>query len=396
MENSKAILTVSQISQKIRDCLSSNFHSVWIKGELSNFIAHSSGHWYFSLKDEKSQLKGAMFRGQNNKLSFRPQNGAEVLIQGQISVYPPRGDYQILCNEMEVVGSGSLQQKFEQIKKKLQKEGLFDISRKKALPSFPRHIALITSPTGAAVRDILQILKRRFKGVKVTLIPALVQGDQAPSSLLKALSLSKKISADVLIIGRGGGSIEDLWAFNDESLARVIADYPIPVISAVGHEIDFTICDFVADLRAPTPSAAAELVVQNVEELLKKLQDFGKQYIRNMKLQLQIFTDKLIALEKSFVRPDRMIQVLSQRIDEMNLRLNQSLQQVFTTAKERIKNLEQVLESLNPKKVMKRGFSIITDTKGHIICDTKDLKIKDTLHLDFFEGRAKATVTQKE
>ena len=250
-EKDKRILTVSQISQKVRDCLESHFSSLWIKGEISNFIAHGSGHWYFSLKDKNSQIKGVMFRGQNQKLSFRPQNGAEVLVQGSLSVYPPRGDYQILCYEMEILGSGLLQMKFEQIKKKLQAEGLFDRKRKRQLPSFPRHIALITSPTGAAVRDILQILKRRFKGVKVTLVPALVQGEQAVASLIKALSLSKKLDVDVLIIGRGGGSMEDLWAFNEEALARAVAGHPVPVISAVGHEIDFTICDFVADLRAP-------------------------------------------------------------------------------------------------------------------------------------------------
>lgn len=399
MENftvDKKILTVSQISQKIRSCLESNFPSLWIKGELSNFIAHSSGHWYFSLKDEASQIKAVMFRRQNQKLSFRPQNGTEILVQGQLSVYPPRGDYQILCYEMETVGTGSLQQQFEQIKRKLQTEGLFDKERKKQLPAFPRHIALVTSPTGAAVRDILQILKRRFKGVKVTLIPALVQGEQAPASLLRSLSLSKKLDADVLIIGRGGGSMEDLWAFNDENLARAIADHPIPVISAIGHEIDFTICDFVADLRAPTPSAAAELVVQNVEDLLERIHYLKKQFIQNTKLQLKFFKEQLLSLEKRLARPDRLIQDFSQRLDEMSLRLDQTLKQTFERAKERLKTFEQVLESLNPKKVMQRGFSIVTNAKGQLIYDTKELEIKDSVNIDFFKGRARATVIQKE
>ena len=255
MQNTKNILTVSQISYQIRNSLESQFFSVWVKGEISNFISHSSGHWYFSLKDEGAQIKAVMFKGQNQQLAFRPKNGDELLVKGQVSVYPPRGNYQILCQDMELVGSGLLQKKFEEIKRKLKEEGLFDLTRKKALPLFPRSIILITSETGAAVRDILQILNRRFKSAQVTLIPALVQGDQAPASLLKALSLSEKIPADVLIIGRGGGSMEDLWAFNDENLARAISNHPIPVISAVGHEIDFTICDFAADLRASTPSA---------------------------------------------------------------------------------------------------------------------------------------------
>ena len=394
--DSKKILTVSQISQKIRDCLESQLPSLWIKGELSNFIAHSSGHWYFSLKDKRSQIKGVMFKGYNQKLSFCPQTGEEVLVQGKISSYPPRGDYQILCHEMEVVGSGLLQQKLDQIKRKLQQEGLFDQENKRPLPSFPRHIALITSPTGAAVRDILQILKRRFKAVKVTLIPSLVQGEQAPASLLKSLSLSRNLSADVLIIGRGGGSMEDLWAFNDEELARAIACHPVPVISAVGHEIDFTICDFVADMRAATPSAAAELVVQNEDDLLEKIQKLKKQFAQNIQLRIHFFKDKLLSLEKALMHPDRLLQDGSQKLDETSLRLNQALKQIFERAKEQMSRFEQVLESLNPKAVMKRGFSIITDARGQLICDTKQLKIKDTLHIDFFKGQAKASVTQKE
>ena len=394
--DSEKILTVSQITKKIRDCLETQFPSLWIKGELSNFIAHSSGHWYFSLKDKTSQIKGVMFKGYNQKLSFCPQTGEEVLIQGEISIYPPRGDYQILCHEMEVVGSGLLQRKLDQLKRKLQQEGLFDKERKRPLPSFPRHIALITSPTGAAVRDIIQILKRRFKAVKVTLIPALVQGEQAPASLLKGLSLSKRLSVDVVIIGRGGGSMEDLWAFNDEGLARAIACHPIPVISAVGHEIDFTICDFAADLRAPTPSAAAELVVQNGEDLLEKIQGLKKHFVQNIQLQLKFFKDKLLSLEKALIRPDRFLQDCSQRLDETSLRLYQALKQFFERAKGQLSRFEQVLESLNPKAVMKRGFSIVTNVKGQLICDTRQLKIKDTLHIDFLKGQAKVSVTQKE
>ncbi len=399
MENRTAeqkILTVSQISQKIRNCLESHFPSLWIKGELSNFVAHSSGHWYFSLKDESSQIKGVMFRSQNHKLSFRPQNGTEILVQGPISVYPPRGDYQILCHEMELLGSGSLQMKFEQLKSKLQKEGLFDESRKQQLPAFPRHIALITSPTGAAVRDILQVLKRRFKAVQVTLIPALVQGDKAPTSLLKGLSLSKHLNADVLIIGRGGGSMEDLWAFNDESLARALSKHPIPVISAVGHEIDFTICDFTADLRAPTPSAAAELVVQNVESVLENIDQMERQLIQHIKLHFKFFKERLFALQKSLVRPERLIQDFFQRLDETSLRLEQVLKQSFEKAKDQLNSFEKVLESLNPKKVMQRGFSIVTNVKEQPVYDTKSLQINDSIHIDFFKGSAKANITEKE
>ena len=395
MEMSKNILTVSQISSQIRNCLETQFSSIWIKGEISNFIAHGSGHWYFSLKDENSQIKAVMFRGQNQKLSFRPQIGEEVLVRGQISVYPPRGDYQVLCYNMEVVGSGLLQKQFERIKRRLQAEGLFDSERKKAVPLFPRHIVLITSPTGAAVRDILQILNRRFKSARVTLIPALVQGDQAPSSLLQALSLSKKLAPDVIIMGRGGGSTEDLWAFNDENLARAVAHHPIPIISAVGHEIDFTICDFVADLRAPTPSAAAELVAQNGDDLLEKIAQLKKQLYQNLKLQISFFKDKLISLEKALIHPKRYIQDFSQKLDETNLRLNHCMKQFIENKMEKLKRLEQVLLALNPRQVMERGFSIVTNAKGDPIFDTKDLKIKEILNIDFFKGQAQAEVKQK-
>ena len=395
MEDSKNILTVSQISSQIRNCLESRFSSIWIKGEISNFIAHSSGHWYFSLKDENSQIKAVMFKGQNQKLPFRPQIGEEILVRGQISVYPPRGDYQILCYDMEIAGSGLLQKQFEQLKRKLQAEGLFDLERKKALPLFPRHIVLITSATGAAVRDILQVLNRRFKAVKITLIPALVQGDQAPSSLLNALSLSKKLSPDVIIMGRGGGSTEDLWAFNDETLARAVANHPVPIISAVGHEIDFTICDFTADLRAPTPSAAAELVVQNLDDLLEKIASLQKQLYQNLQLKISFFKDKLMSLEKALIHPKRYIQDFSQRLDEVGLRLNQSLWRFFEKKTEQISHTENILLALNPKQVMERGFSIVTNAQGEPIFDTKALKIKEILNIDFFKGSVRAEVKQK-
>ena len=259
---SRNILRVSEINQQIASTLETSFPSLWVKGEISNFVAHASGHWYFSLKEADSQIKGVMFRGYNQMLSFMPENGKEVLIRGKISAYPPRGVYQINCNTMEMAGTGELQKSFEEIKNKLKAEGLFEQERKKPLPLLPKHIGIITSPTGAALQDILNILSRRFKAVKITLIPALVQGQEAPKSLIYAVKQAEKLPLDVLIIGRGGGSQEDLWSFNNEELARTLASCSIPSISAIGHEIDFTICDFVADLRAPTPSAAAELVVK--------------------------------------------------------------------------------------------------------------------------------------
>jgi len=417
MTNEKNILTVSEISYQIRNSLESRFPFVWIKGEISNFVAHSSGHWYFSLKDEEAQIRAVMFRGQNQKLAFRPKNGEELLVKGQLSVYPPRGSYQIMCQEMEQIGSGLLQKKFEEIKLKLQKEGLFDPSRKRPLPLFPKKIVLITSETGAAVRDILQILNRRFKSVEVLLIPTLVQGDQAPESLLRALELSKKTSADAVIIGRGGGSIEDLWAFNDETLARAVSKHPVPVISAVGHEIDFTICDFTADLRAPTPSAAAELVVQNGAELLEKLDQFQKQFEQSFKLQLSFlfeklnqlhkhlsqsmkskvstFKEKLRLFEKSLVRPLRAVHDFSQKLDESSFKLSHSLQVFFDSLKRRLSHYEQILLSLDHQKILKRGFALVSNSKGDVISSFQRLSLKEELDIKFFEGMAKAKVTEK-
>ena len=321
-----------------------------------------------------------MFKGSNQRVSFRPKNGEELLVQGKLSVYVLRGDCQIICQEMEQLGSGTLQQKFEQLKQKLQKEGLFDPSRKKNLPLFPKKIAVITSETGAALRDILQILNRRFKSVEVLLIPALVQGDQAPESLLKALELSKKSSAEVVIIGRGGGSIEDLWAFNDEALARAISKHPVPVISAVGHEIDFTICDFVADLRAPTPSASAELVVKNGTDLLEKLDQFQKQFEQNFNLRLKFlfekldqshkyleqniktqivaFKNRLRFFEKSLSHPLRAIQDFSQKLDESSLKFKYSIKTFFENLNQRLTHFEQVFKKFRPSEDSKKRLCL--------------------------------------
>jgi len=414
MPEEKNILTVSEVSYQIRNSLESKFPSLWLKGEISNFIAHNSGHWYFRLKDERAQIKGVMFKGSNQKLSFRPKTGIDVLVKGALSVYAPRGDYQIICQEMEPLGSGSLQQKFERLKQKLKEEGLFD--RKRTLPLFPKKIAIITSETGAALRDILQILNRRFQSVEVLLIPALVQGDQAPASLLKALSLSKKTSAEVLIIGRGGGSMEDLWAFNDETLARAIFNHPVPVISAVGHEIDFTICDFVADLRAATPSAAAELVVKNKTDLLEKLDQFQKQFEQNFNLQVGFLLDKLNQsrnhleqslttqisnlksqlrlFENSLSKPLRAIQDFSQKLDETSLKLKDSMPIFFENLKNKLTHFEQVLVSLDHQKILKRGFALVTNSQGVLISSVKQLQLKEELGIQLSKGQVKVKVIE--
>lgn len=396
MEQKKLVFTVSQAVQKIRQRLESSFPSLWIRGEISNFIAHGSGHWYFSLKDGQTQIKAVMFRGYNQRLSFQPKNGEEIILEGEISLYPPRGDCQIIGRWMERLGSGLLQQEFERLKKKLEKEGLFDPKRKKPLPLFPRHVGIISSPTGAAVRDILQILKNRWRGLKVTLIPALVQGEEAAASLVRGLKMAEKLKPDVLIIGRGGGSIEDLQAFNDEALARTISAHPIPIISAVGHEIDFTISDFSADVRAETPSSAAVMVVKSAEELLQKLFQLERQSSQHIQLKLNVLKEKLFTLEKGLVRPDRLIQDLLQKTDEAMLRLAASFRQLIEKKGLELDSHLKVLKSLNPKTVMERGFSIVSKTEGgEVLKSAEKIKVKDSVHIHFFKGEASASITKK-
>lgn len=396
-ETDKSLIchSVSEITKKIQDCLESSFPvPLQIKGEISNFTAHTSGHWYFTLKDSTAQIRAVMFRTANQKLSFQPERGTslEVTVTGQISVYKARGEYQIICYDMEKCGKGALQEKFEKLKTKLFEEGLFE--RKRPLPFLPQHILIVSSPTGAAIQDILNILKRRYTGVKITLVPALVQGESAPESLISALEQAKQLkSADVLMITRGGGSLEDLQAFNDENLARALFKFPLPLISAVGHEIDFTICDFVADLRAPTPSAGAELVAQNAQDLneqIKKMSDFIYQ---NIKRELFRLKEKLSSLNKQLIHPGKKIQELQQYMDELHVHLNREIFQQIQLKKEKLKTLVSLLESLSPLKVLNRGYSLITKDKV-LIKNAQNLKKGDKVCVRFSESFALAQIHQ--
>lgn len=392
----KIILKVSQINQQISQTLEKNFSSVWVQGEISNLIRHGSGHWYFSLKEENAQIKIVMFKGYNQYVRCNPSNGMEVVIQGEVNVYAPRGTYQILCKKIEEIGQGDLQKQFEILKKKLKDEGLFESSHKKAIPRYPKHIAIISSPTGAAIRDVLQILKRRSIGLKITLVPAVVQGEEAPLSLLKALDQAQKLSSiDTIIITRGGGSMEDLYGFNDETLARAIAKCTLPVISAVGHEIDFTIADFVADLRAPTPSAAAELVVKNSQDLEEQILKIKKQIIQSVLLQIKYFKQKLESFKRQLISPERLLQEKAQKIDELSLALSRSIQYILEKEKLKLKTLEKVLSSLNPKQVMQRGFCIASSTDGSVITHSEKLQLGDALSLEFFKGTIETKITKK-
>lgn len=425
-----AVLSISQLNSLIRENLEGQFANLWIQGEVSNFKAHSSGHWYFSLKDNTSQISAVMFRGLNSKVKFRPEDGMELLVRGRITVYEPRGSYQVFCEALEPLGSGALQKAYEQLKAKLQKEGLFDHERKRELPRFPQHVAIVTSPTGAAIRDMIHVLQRRFAGLRVTLVPALVQGDGAPESIVRAIEQSQHLpEVDVLIVGRGGGSIEDLWAFNSEKVARAIAAYPLPVISAVGHEVDYTIADFVADVRAPTPSAAAEIVVQSSEEVKGQLNHWYHRLCLDMAQRLRWNKGQVQALVKGLVDPRRYLLNQMQKCDDLSERLEAAIKQSLRKQKLRveavagrvisprqvIKNLRQncnylqkylatcfstqlkvnrsklgemglLLDSLSPLKVIERGYGILfKDSK--VVKSIDQLREKDLVVYQMSNGK---------
>ncbi len=430
-----AVMSVEQLNKTIRQMIEGQLNLVWVRGELSNFKAHTSGHFYFSLKDSKSQIRAVMFRGFNSKLRFKPTDGMEVIIRGRVTVYEPRGEYQITCEMMEPVGAGALQKAFEQLKEKLRLEGLFDAARKRSLPLIPKHIAIVTSPTGAAIQDMMNVLSRRNKAVPITVVPTLVQGEGSAAKICQALKLAWSLpDVDVIIVGRGGGSIEDLWAFNDESLARLIAQSPVPVISAVGHEVDFTIADFVADVRAPTPSAAAELVVKNTEDLFKQVQGIYRLLVVSIQKKIKSEKQAVFGLSRGLVDPQRRLQDLMQKNDDLILRLQSSIQRNFSMIQWKIGSLKQklsspekvltwkqsqhryaaeklekrmqyilekkrqkfiqsvgVLESLSPLKVLERGYSIVQN-QDKIIHDSSEVEVGDRLRIGFLESSLIAKV----
>ncbi len=300
----KNILSVSQLNRRAKQLLETHIPLIWVSGELSNFAKPGSGHWYFSLKDERAQIRCAMFKQANSRLRWQPTAGMHVLVRARVSLYEGRGDYQLIVEHMEEAGAGALMQAFEDLKAKLQKEGLFDESQKQALPRFPQHIGIITSPTGAAVRDILAVIQRRYPIVNSTIIPVAVQGTGAAKGIVGAIKKAIEFAKfDALILTRGGGSIEDLWAFNDEALARAINACPIPIISAVGHEVDFTIADFVADIRAPTPSVGAEIITPDINEWLQTLDDVQRQLIRHQRRLIQQKLQQLAFLQRRLRHP---------------------------------------------------------------------------------------------
>ncbi|KGJ90642.1 exodeoxyribonuclease VII large subunit [Colwellia psychrerythraea] len=353
------ILQISELTKKVRFILESELNTVWLTGEVSNFIAASSGHWYLSLKDAKSQVKCAMFKGSNRRVRLgtgaKPSNGQQVLVRAKVSLYEPRGDFQLIIEHMEDAGAGMLRQQFEQLKNKLNAQGLFDLSHKKQIPKHINCVGIVTSPTGAAVKDILTVLKRRNANVKAIIYPALVQGEYAQGDICHAIErANSRQECDVLIVGRGGGSLEDLWPFNEESVVRAIYQSELPVISAVGHEIDTTLSDYVADLRAATPSAAAELVSSDSSELLNRVVMLKQRLLKAQQVKLAHLGNERNYLQHrlSQVHPEQQLQLQQQKADELGLRLKQVMKRIIVQSQTRPAQLNQRLLQQSPVKVV--------------------------------------------
>lgn len=432
------VFSVSELNRQVRELLESGIPMLVVEGEISNFVCPASGHWYFTLKDDRAQVRCALFKNRNRFLGFRPKNGDHVRLRAKVSLFEGRGEFQLIGEFLEEAGAGALQAAFEALKKRLDTEGLFDPFRKQALPTLPKHIGIITSPTGAAVHDMLTVLKRRFPAIPVSIFPAVVQGKESPAQLIRAIELANRDKrCDVLIIGRGGGSLEDLWAFNDEDLARAIAASSIPIVSAVGHEIDFSISDFVADLRAPTPSAAAEILSPDKTELIYQLDAFELQLTRQIRRRIDAEHLKVSGIQKRLRHPGQRLNEQNQRLDELYFRLQQQIQRIVERNGQRLEGLhlrlanqlptrqirqanEQVqrlqvqlhqqihitldkkkqlfqqqavtLHTVSPLATLDRGFAIVTDKQNNVIRIASQQKIGNKIDVRLAQGSLQCRV----
>lgn len=393
-----SVFSISQINEYVKLTLERNdvLSNVWLRGEISNFKnQYSTGHLYLSLKDGDSMIKAVMFRSYAQKLGFIPRDGDKVIVHGKISVYSARGEYQIYIDEMQPDGVGILAQAYERLKQKLLSEGLFDASHKKTIPENPTRVGVITSASGAAIHDILNVSGRRAAGVEIVIFPALVQGESAPKSLSGGIRYFNNVSpVDVIIIGRGGGSIEDLWGFNDEGLAREIFASRIPVVSAVGHETDFTICDFVSDMRAPTPSAAAELVFPNTAERISKICAMGDTLEAKMQKKLRDSKYFLLNLSRGLElrSPMRMLSDKNMRVSLLAERLEGAMDKKIEASKNRLKVCSALLGAQNPLSVLSRGYALVENEDNTVISSSKELLCGDNIRLVFADGEVRATV----
>jgi exodeoxyribonuclease VII large subunit len=444
LQPEKRIYTVSDLTARIRDLLAKNFTDISVQGEISNCRSATSGHYYFTLKDERAQVKCVLFKSQTRGMKFRPEDGLKMVVRGSLSVYEGRGEYQIYVETLEPIGRGALQLAFEQLKRQLEADGLFEGARKKPLPLLPNRIGLITSRSGAAVRDVVRILTRRFPNVHLTLYPVRVQGEGAAAEIVEALRyFQKKLTADVILLVRGGGSIEDLWAFNEESVARAIAASAIPVISGIGHETDFTIADFVADMRASTPSAAAEIVVQTRREFDKHVNDLRASLEGCMRYRLLELSRRVheLAGRRGFRRPLDLLRQQRQRADELTSRVARGLrarlehsrrrfsaahlrvrsfdfggkigalqlrvekrshdlvvraERLLRIKRERLERFSLQLQERGPLKALERGYAIATDAAGNVLLDAAQVSVGHTVNLQLHKGKLITEVRRKK
>ena len=400
MNRERGPLSVSQLNDYLKMLMDGDrvLSDLFVRGEISNLTVASSGHLYFTLKDSDGQLRAVMFRTYASRMHFRLADGMRVIVHGHVSLYGPSGQYQLYADELQPDGVGSLAMQYEQLKRRLQAEGLFDLDRKRPIPTMPTRVGIITSPTGAAIQDMIRISGRRFPCAELILYPSLVQGADAPEQLTSGILFFQMSGlVDVIIIGRGGGSAEDLWAFNDEMLARTIADCTVPVISAVGHESDFTICDFVADLRAPTPSAAAELALPDRGVLLETLMQHRVRMSALLEQKLMQERRMLNSLSQSrvFRQPARMLDALQMRLSLAETALKRNAEQSTVAKRERLMQSCARLESLNPLSVLRRGYTAVS-RDGVLVTRAESVAVGEELQIRFADGTVRATVNQKQ
>lgn len=393
--------TVAQVNEYVKCLIEEEMllQDIYVCGEVSNFKNHSSGHFYFTLKDSSSEIRAVMFRSYAQKVKFNIENGLKVIVRARVGVFESAGMYQLYVNTMQPEGMGALHLAFEQLKSKLLKEGLFDEAHKRPIPKFPKRIGIITSPTGAAVRDIINIATRRYNLASLILFPSLVQGEEAAGQLISGIDyFNITESVDVIIIGRGGGSIEDLWAFNDEYLARAIYNSKIPVISAVGHEIDFTICDFVADLRAPTPSAAAELATPNLADIVAKIDGFKSRSILAISSLIEEYKTRLeyISSSKVFKSPISMLEIPKLRLSAAKKELISTFTRAVMTKRNDFSQKVAKINALNPLSILSRGYATVTSDEGKTIKSINDIEKNSMISIRFLDGSAQATIDSKE
>ena len=389
------IFSITEINKLVKELLQDNFPSIWVKGELSNFIEASSGHWYFTLKDNGAQARCTMFKGKNSQVKWIPKNGDLIEAQCKIGLYEQRGDYQLNISSLQQAGLGRLFEEFNKLKQKLDSEGLFNQEQKKSLPVYPNCIGVVTSPDAAVLRDVITTLKRRNKSLRIIIYPTPVQGKTAPQGIIDALRLAnQRDEVDVLILCRGGGSIEDLWSFNDESVVREIYSSTLPIISAIGHQTDITISDFVADLRAPTPTAAAEIISNSYEELLGNLEYFKTNLSNIIQNKIEQLNQRIDFLEKGLVSPIQKISFQNDLIQALTNRMQITMSSRLEKYQEQIKSYKQNLSHLNPNEILSRGYSIILNQNKNIINNASAMSVSDKIKIKFHKGDAEANITK--